>query len=182
MIKKQATQERKITMKRKSLEGDEIEGFKFDANDDRYHCQSKLPNGKPCNRAYRYVKAAKDHHQFHEAGRDRVIPTGETNTKTRTRTKTLQGHEIQNPQDPTKGDLLRAMVEELKVGRINIPDLVMRLNSAALAMDILHRELEQSRAGGLLAKAEAWDKLVEMLPSIPGLYEMLLEAAKGKEG
>lgn len=157
----------------------QLEGFKLNEATGIYHC-----NEDGCTKTYLYTPPAVKHYRFHQAQKDDPIETSKTNTKTktRTRTKTLQGHEIQNPQDPTKGDLLRAMVEELKVGRINIPDLVMRLNSAALAMDILHRELEQSRAGGLLAKAEAWDKLVEMLPSIPGLYEMLLEAAKGKEG
>lgn len=85
-------------------------------------------------------------------------------------------------QESTGGDLLREIAQQIGQGFININELIVKLNVAAKVVDSLTTEIRTSNMRELTRKAKAWDSLVEALPSIPDVFELLQEAGKVSNG
>lgn len=145
----------------------ELVGFEYDPGLKVYRCTFGSAE-KPCGKTYVYDKAAVTHWvNKHTLEHSNNNPVGST--------KVIVPDEKLS-KERIGGDVVRAIVKDLQSGLINVPDLIMKLNGVAMAMDFLHKELADADIRELTKKANAWDDLVRMLPSIPGVYDMLLEA------
>jgi hypothetical protein len=134
----------------------------YDVGLDRYRCDFNSAE-KPCGRTYRYPSAAEHHYVNHTVAKvDVVLATD----------KFLVDPEV------IGGDVLRMIVRRLESGVINVPELVLQLNGAALAMDWLHDELAKANVRSLRKKADAWDLIVEILAKDPGMVKVLADAAQ----